>query len=429
MFALLTFYKRLFLVVTLIAATSPAWSQDLSLEQAWSRATTHSPVLGQREAQTLEQEYALDEAFVEARPRLELSLQSQVQGPQQTLQVPGGRLNVNQTANYTSALTLEQSLDTFGRVRARSRQAQAQLEVSECQWAKSQDELAVQVSDAYLTVLTEKELLEASRWQLEAAQRALSDAQKAYKVGTAPAFDSIRADSRLARAQSDLTIHQLAHQNAMASLMRLLGQPLGQQLNLKAPSLEAPPEQAAPSYQDRPELLGEQLNLEVAVAGVERFQAEGGPQLALRASLLQQTETAFTPGTSWSVGLNFSYAFADGGLTAARTNQAKARLSRQEESLRALAEQLALEEVVASNQIRSDWSVMTSAASEREAAAEAARVAELRYRAGVAPGLELLETQADYAQAWSREVSARYTYQKNFYRWLRASAKPRWRNP
>lgn len=428
MFTLTTFLKRLLPITTLMVVVSPAWGQGLTLEQAWDQALTRSPVVGQRRAETLEQEAVLDEAYVEARPQLKLNLQSQAQGPQPSLNLPGRQITLNPIDTHSAAISLEQSLTSFGRVGARSQTAQAALEASHHRQFQSQDQVALEVSDAYLEVLSQQELVETAHWQVKAAQRALEDAENGYEVGTAPAFDTVRADSRLARAESELTARKLALENARAQLRRLLGQPNDTALKLTPPLLVHPPEEHEPNYGQRPELRAADLNLRAAQARVDQTRAEGGPQLGLRASLAQQTETPFTPGTQWSVGLNFSYAFADGGRTEARTNQARARVAQQEEQVRDLRERLALEEIVASNQLESDWSVMTSAAAERKAAAEATRISELRYRAGVAPSLELLETQADYAQAWSREVNARYTYQKNYYRWLRASANPSWRS-
>ncbi|MBT0569705.1 efflux transporter outer membrane subunit [Curvibacter sp. CHRR-16] len=131
------------------------------------------------------------------------------------------------TSSYTAGLNITSyELDFFGRVRALSQVAQAQLLSTEEARKTVQMSLVASVATTYLSLLSDQEQLQLTRETLQSRQESLRLTQLKYDNESASKLDLSQAQSLLEAAKVSLA--QLERQRAQdeSSLALLLGQPL-----------------------------------------------------------------------------------------------------------------------------------------------------------------------------------------------------------
>ena len=119
--------------------------------------------------------------------------------------VRGTGSNGNVAGTYTAGLTLSAwELDLFGRIRAGSDAAAAQLAASEEGRRATQVALVASVAQAWLALCADDELLEIARNTVKSREQSLQLTQLRYQHGTASELDLRQAQSLAASAQAAL---------------------------------------------------------------------------------------------------------------------------------------------------------------------------------------------------------------------------------
>jgi len=167
----------------------------------------------------------------------------------------------------------------------------------------------------------------------------------------------------------------------------------------------------ARALRDRPELAELQSRIAAAQAGIELAGSGGRPNVNVSAGYDVGNSNGMATSISggWSITLGVTLALYDGGITRERIREAQLRV----EQLKVLdahtRQQVELE-------VRQAWLALQQAAGELLAATkaveqgrEAARLAGVRYQAGVGTQLELLSAQTSLAQAELGLASARFS--------------------
>ncbi|MBM3457628.1 MAG: TolC family protein [Armatimonadetes bacterium] len=113
---------------------------------------------------------------------------------------------------------------------------------------------------------------------------------------------------------------------------------------------------------------------------------------------------------SYSLVANLTIPLWDGGVSRARTQQARAEVEQADAQMRTA--RLQVEE-----EVRRSWTDQQEAVERRRAAAantlqarEALRIARVRYEAGLAQNVEVTDAQVALTQARTNEVNAAYDY-------------------
>ncbi len=303
-------------------------------------------------------------------------------------------------------------LYTGGALEAQIALAEANLRGAEAVLERTKRQVVFFSQQAYLTALLALESLGASRRALEQSEENLRVAQARARVGAAPAFDVLQAEVAVAGRQQEVVRAQSAVQNAFADLNALLNQPLDTPLEL-TDALEPRPVAGtldaviAQALRGRPEIAELRARMDAARIGIELAQSGARPDVVLSAGY----DVSGSPSTmsgAWSVTLAATLLVSDGGTTRERVREAELRL----EQLNVLEAQTTQRIVL---DVRQAWLALEQAAAELVAAStgvqqgrEAARIAGLRYQAGVGTSLEVVSAQSALAQAELVLASARF---------------------
>ena len=293
------------------------------------------------------------------------------------------------------------------------------------------------ITAAYLNLQLADSLIPVWQRSLELSTALLRDARALRRHGLAARIDSLQAEALVGADRSGLAEAEAQRQIAASSLARLLDLPAGQSLEATDPLR---PEPAWPldlatslerSLQNRPSLqaLGEQHQAalaQVRVARAGRLPTLGvmlgagysgdslnlpvlnsGGSLAVQGvgsvGLPGLSSTGSTSGSfyDWGVVLSLRQPLFDGGATSAAIEGAK-----QQTRLSAIALEQARQAIILS--VQTWWAQHQAAQVQIEAGRAAVRAAELasrdaqlRYRASIAPILEVLIAQRDLQAARS----------------------------
>src|SRR3990172_2784465 len=205
---------------------------------------------------------------------------------------------------------------------------------------------------------------------------------------------------------------QTAAQNAQAELNAMLNLPLATSLD-PTDTLEPRPvpgtleAAVARATRDRPELAELRARMDAARAAIDLAASGARPNMVLGAYYDVGGSPSNLSGT-WSVMLAVTLSLSDGGITRERIREAELRLEQLKVLEAQTKQRIELE-------VRQAWLALDQAAAEVTAATsgveqgrEAARIAGVRYQAGVGTSLELLSAQAAFAQAELALASARF---------------------
>lgn len=171
------------------------------------------------------------------------------------------------------------------------------------------------------------------------------------------------------------------------------------------------------ALQTRPEVLQADANIAAARKGIVYARRSSLPSIsAVGGYDYTPTSTGFTRINQFSVGLNVNVPIFDGGLARARVHEAEGEVAVAENSRRQAVDQIQVEVEQAYLTLLQARDRVQVANVGLTQAREAARLAQVRYNAGVSqnvgvsPILELSTAQTSLTQAESNQVNALYDY-------------------
>jgi multidrug efflux system outer membrane protein len=238
------------------------------------------------------------------------------------------------TSSYTAGLSVTSyELDFFGRVRALSQAAQAQLLGTEEARKTVQISLIASVANTYLNLLADDALLSATRDTLKTRQDSLRLTQLKFDNDAASKLDLSTAQSLLESAKA--TLAQLTRQRAQDdnALVLLVGQPLPADLPAGLAMAEQgflsdlPAGVPSELLARRPDVRQAEQNLLALNANIGAARAAFFPRISLTANAgvaSNDLETLFTNGTSaWSFVPQLLMPLFDAGRNQANLEAAK----------------------------------------------------------------------------------------------------------
>lgn len=388
----------------------------LSLADALARARAHSARLEQLSALDAGSLAGVRAAQAARRPLVDLGAgytrNSSV--PELAISAPGvGTLelfpDIPNTWRARVAATLP--LYTGGRTQAGLRAALAQREAAGLDLRAGQQDLVLETTTAYWTLVTTRATERVLAEALASYEQHLKDAQHRAEVGLAARNEVLAVQVERERAELGRVQAANAALLAQAELARLVGLDLGATL-VTTETLDARPVPAedagvlaAAAREARPELQALRARVQAADAQVGVQRAAALPQAGLSAGYdLARPNTRVLPlrdefdGT-WSVGVNLTWNAFDGGRSAAAVSQARAQADALRAQLREVERRVALE--VRARLLDIDAAEHGLAVSVRahEAARENVRVSADRYREGVASSSDLLDAETGLLRA------------------------------
>jgi len=406
------------------AAPSDALPAEIDLPTALRFALGHNFDIRQARQRIEEQEGVLITTRSAALPNVVLN--TQYQQTEKTLQENFGPGTPAPNAqSWSITLQATQALFAGGKFTSAIR---AEKDVREAALYEMQgviNDALLDVRTKFYDVLLNQEKIKVQEQNLELLQQQYKDAKARYDAGSGAQFDLLRAEVALANGRPPLIEARNTYRISIEQLRQALGlvssaPASGQQsLNL-AGSLDCTPAQfdldsaLAAASTSRPELLryahlessGEQ-NVKVARADYwPTLDAVGGYELRKR-TFSNDLESTLN---GWSVGAQSNWAVFDGRATAGRVRQARSQ--EEQARLTLLNEQLSVEVEVrqAYSSFEEADELVAASAKTVEQAEEAVREAHVRYTAGTATELDVLQSQVDLTTARTNLIQANYSY-------------------
>jgi outer membrane protein len=217
-------------------------------------------------------------------------------------------------------------------------QAELQLRQSEQALRQAETELMLRTCQSYFDALVAQENIAVAQGQVRAVEQQLALARRNYEAGMTTVTDVHEAAARLAMAQAQATGTQTEWASKQADLEKLLGAPPPGLARL-AP--DAPPPTVEPAdveawidsaQADNPQLLAQQIGVEIARREVEKLAQAHGPSLELTlgvgrsmstGSMTSPTELA-SRARLGQVGVQLVIPLYAGGATQSRVREALA---------------------------------------------------------------------------------------------------------
>ena len=320
---------------------------------------------------------------------------------------------IRHARNVTLSTSFE--LDVWGRIRRAHESARASLLASQHSRDAIRTSVAGLVSASYLNLRSLDAQLAVSGDSVKSREESLKLVRTRVDAGLASPIEGHQAEAALAAAQAQLIEQRRQRALAEHQLALLTGNP---ELKVAAGDLRQlplPPQPPAGLPSDlvdaRPDVRRAEQELVAANAGIGIAKAGYYPKFTLTGSYGRESKTLsdlFSAGSNaWSLGLSALMPILDFGRTSARVDQAKA-LNQQSLIAWQNTLQTAYKEVRdALVSLRED-AAAEDAQNRRVAAAEKAHgLARLRYDAGAAGYLEVLDAQRTLNDAQLAMIATR----------------------
>jgi outer membrane protein len=418
--------------VTPAGAQQPAPILRLTLAEAQARAIQASHRLAEVRARE-----AAARAVVDSRLALERPLVTASAGYSRTnhvleFSVPGPTgpriLYPDVPDNYRTRLDVQWPIYSGGRTDALERAARAEAAAVASEVQTAQADLRLEVSRAFWAVVTARATVAVLEQGLTRAEGHVRDVAARFNAGLVPPNETASADAQASRARMLLIESRNQRDVSTADLLRLVGAEASIEAVETVASLAdagvadtaavvSPAGPGPPQESPRDPGLMEQARATRSERQTFEHRIDAADALRLSAAAGRRPTVAAVAGLdyarpnprifpkadrwddSWEVGVNVSWSLWDGGRTAADVAQASHLATAARQRLAEFDAVLGVEVRQRTLEIASGRAAVQASADALRAAAEARRVVDERYRAGVIAQGDLLDAELALLQA------------------------------
>ncbi len=359
-------------------------------------------------------------------------------GPPDTSAAPGGGFEDSPLARIFAApntfsvtLSATQNLYTAGRLPAQRAGADAARTAADIAYTSSKAQAVLDAAQAYFDAVAADQFLAIADSSLVLTERTLAQTQVAREIGAAAEFDLLRA--RVARDNQKPLVIQArgARTTAYLRLKQLLDLPLAAPLQLTTPIRD---DAAMVAEITGPITLADERTLTpdtsvAARATVRQAQAQvSASEQALKAARLARIpsvqlsstyqrfayppEGTFLPSAldlyfpNWNVALGLSFPVFTGGRLRGDRLVAEANLTEAQQRLQQTREGASLDALLALTALEQAQASYLASVGTDAQAAQAYRIAEVRFQEGISTQLELTEVRVQLEQARLQRVNS-----------------------
>jgi outer membrane protein TolC len=386
--------------------------KTLPLEEAVAIALKQNPAI----SAAINSSRAAEAGVIGARSGRWFSLDAAMQGQRSFRLSPlASELGFSNRDSLTTTVTLTQPLSTGGKVDSLVAQARAGREASAANLRLARQQVAFQAREAYYGALLAAEAAAVAGEAKRSAEEHLRIARARFQEGASPRFDVLQAEAFVARTEQALIRANNGAEIAREALNTAMGLPAGRRFELVSPPLgqasaEALPDLLAEAEKKRPDLEYLRWQAQVLEASIASTRADRRPSFSFLASY-----TALSPETQFFIG---GYdVFLVGRLNLLNGDRTEAEIAQATSGHRAALDAVEqLRQAVALGVRSSHLNIAAAAAAleaaqrEVQQAAEAHRIAVLRYKEGMGTSVEILDAETQLSDARNRSSQARYDY-------------------
>jgi len=288
------------------------------------------------------------------------------------------------------------------------------VEGSRARIRQSRDQLMLGVIQAYAGAWQAQESVKLLREQVALAEAHLKDTTALFNAGMITKDVLLRAQLEVERTKRTVRDTEQGSRSARRALLMAIGRP-----DLEMDTLSPLPEigiERADGAGVETEAMDQRAEVAAAVADLAATKAmqtdavlQFLPQFAITGQFNWSDVAAGFDNirTSWYVGLGVNLPIWDGGIKIHNTRAAASRKRQAEAALEAARQQVAMEAANAWDAYETKRGAISIAELERDLAVEAFRLVQVRYKAGGARQVELLDAQTQLAFAELSLVQAR----------------------
>lgn len=368
--------------------------------------------------------------------------QLQLKADEESIQAIKGNLypQLNASANYTKsdgpsassdvdsteyALTLNQSIYQHD-VWALYDQSKKAIRISQLDVRSAQQNLILNVAEAYFNVLLAKQNLELFETKEKSDLTQLESAKASAEVGLASRVDVLQAQSSYDLSRSDRISAENSLDIAKEALAKIIGRDVNENrlkyLGLSTEIPYQPMEMGALEQKAKLDNLAvrqAKAQLEVALQEIEVQKAGHWPRLSVQARLSDNQYSGNVnnqDGTNSSISFNLSVPIYSGGTTSANIASSKYQKEVSQQQLRDAVDSARLEARTQLRNIQQGQNLIAAlheAVKSNDAFLEAA---EEGYKVGLKDLLEVLSARSNQVQARKNLIEAMHNQILNFLR-------------
>jgi outer membrane protein TolC len=319
---------------------------------------------------------------------------------------------------FSASLGITQPLYTGGRVTRQKESTRLGEKAAHHARAAASSDLTLQTLTAYWQWSKALSRIEAFQAAVNRMQSLATDTRNLEKAGLATDNDRLSVDVALDQARLELDDAEQSADLSRIELATLTGRNFSTNEIPQKPVLQPADHQIQPlskslaiAYKQRPDLASLRLNTRGSEALVEAAKADDRPQLALIARVEEgrPNQRDFPPDTHWRddalIGATVSWNLFDGGLTRARTAEAKARATREALQCQALEEAVVAQVRIAHLSLQHTLTRLQTSRHAEEGATRNLEVATDLWKNGTARHSDVMEAQSKLTTATARRIA------------------------
>lgn len=410
-------WQRTAILTTLLGlfAGTTALATPLSLEESLKLARARNPLLQTVQWDKAIAQQNLRQADSSLYPRIDAQGGYTALLEPQAMRVNGLTVETQQDAYAFANLTASHTLYDFGRRDARRRQAGTSLTSVEAGFRSQEQEVALQVIEAYFGVLEGEKLILTADEELRSVEEHRRVAQALYESGVVTRNDLLQAEVRMASARQKLLAARNRVTNLQLQLNFLIGAAPGEQHELAEPPVAPhqidPPTDLNAALQNRPDLAALRSQLETSDQQVRESRTSFYPELFARLSLdyLENEKVREQAIYAATVGLKIN--LFDGFASTAGREKALSARSRSLQQLRLAEQQAGLEIASSQNDLRVAGERISVTSEAIRQGEENLRINKNRYQERVGTATDVLDAQSLLTQVKTEHYRALYDFQ------------------
>jgi len=404
------------------ASGQPLVTQSIALSDAVNIALQNNPSIASRKALVAAAAARVGMAKAMTKPQLSTTtvatlgnMPSVVPGSPnvepQNFSLTGDKPRLDQN------VMLMYPLYTGGKIRGQVNSAQAQQEASSYDVTTTELDTALAVKDAYYQALLAQKYVDAYQKRVDEATERVRIGEEGFTAGRIAKFDLLRNQTDLAEAQQQVNNAQRDVEMALIDLRNMMGVSQSSQLTLTQdltiqvapPTLE---ELQATALKLRPEVRADQARVRSAQAIIGVTKSAYKPQVYATAmadlSVTKASEMSNGTDAGYLIGVTATIPIFDGGLRKSSVDEAQAMLvsmqADQRETILGISKSVAgayTQFNAATKNVELSQAAITQAD-------EDYRVIRMRYEAGKATNVEVLDALASLTRARTMYAEALY---------------------
>lgn len=336
--------------------------------------------------------------------------------------IPVQKGNAN---SVSGSATLQKLVTTFGRVQWETTAARLALQQWRSQYRSTLETEIQNIEVAYMQALLAEGQLDVARQVLADQQALLENSRARVQAGLNAEYDLIQFQSTVHSSEQQVEYAQANVDSAHVALQALVGLPVTEVVTLDPLPDPVPPPRSLQEGLDRalrlrPDLVALDWGVRSADAQVEASARSSYPSVTVQSTYTGSAEF----GQDWSPTFVTSVAvqvpILDGGQARVQMDQAKVAVEQARASLEQMRRQVGQDVADAYISLTSTWRQLSQARAALQSSSEALDIARLRFQAGLANAVEVLNVQNTYIAAAGQVTNLRGAYWIAQANWRRA---------